>query len=375
MNLTFNEEQSLLRDTIRSYIEKEFDEAHIGELCAKKEYPDQLDQGLVQLGVLGVCFPEEFGGADLGSVEVGIVIEELSCYSMDFGLSFGLNILGGLTILNFGTSEQQTDFLSKLTLGEVSFSAGYYEPFLFGHNGDGKIKASFENDRLQIGSGKIYSERRASEKNHILLPVITEESPAILIVPQRLLGEGKNVDMLGRDMLGLAEFEVENLDRLEETILLEGETLLQFVSNWMKYTNVMSCVGNMKTVIEKTIRYSKERVQFGKPIGSFQSIQHMIVDAKVKGDASGLYGYWVASLLPCDKKSVLTKEINMANCYVTKAFIDVVNTGLQVMGGYGYMKESHMERYIRDARMTSYYVADAMLQKDTIAEEIGVGRH
>ena len=369
MDLSFNEEQSLLRDTIRSYIEKEFDEAHIGELCTKNEYPENFDTGLVQLGVIGVCFPHKFGGADLGPMEVAVVIEELSRYSMDLGMSFALNILGGLTVLNFGTTEQQAGLLPRLMRGEISFSMGYYEPFLFGAGRDGN--ASLADGKLRNGKRPIYSEKRDPEKNHVLLPVINGDNPMLIILPQGLLGEPKQIGILGRNILGLSQYEVEDIVGLEEAVTLEGDVLVQFVGNWMKYMNLMSCIGNMKTVIEKTIRYSKERVQFGKAIGTFQSIQHMIVDAKVKTDASRLYGYWVASLMTCGKQNLLTKEITMANCYVSKAFVDVVNTGLQVMGGYGYMKESHMERYIRDARMASYYVEDSMLQKETIAEEIG----
>jgi len=374
MNLNLNEEQLMLKNTVRSFVSRELPEAVVSDLCLKKEYTPEFDRKIAELGLFGLCFPERYDGTDLGPIEVAIVIEQLSRYSIDFGMSYGLNLLGGLTILNFGTEIQKNRYLPELIKGDLSFSVGYYEPFLF--NDKSKITGclSTVNGKLTITGSVFYSERRDPDKNFILLPLLNEEQLAFVLLPQNLLGKGEILDTLGRDLLGLTKFTVEEIDCNEGQLLSKGEEIFIFAVNWMKFINLMSCIGNMGTVIDETINYAKEREQFGKPIGTFQSLQHLIVDTKTEVDTSRLFGYWLAWRIKKNNGNLtkVLKEINMANTYVTQAFVDAVNTGIQVMGGYGYMLENHMERYIRDARMTTYFVENSFLQKMLIAEKLGI---
>jgi alkylation response protein AidB-like acyl-CoA dehydrogenase len=376
MDLKLSEEQLILKETVRSFILKEFPEDYISQLCLNKEYPPEFDKKIAELGLLGISFPEKYNGSNLGPIEVAIVIEELSRYSIDLGISYGLNLLGGLIILNFGTEIQKNYYLIGMIKGDLSFSIGYYEPFLF--NDLSKINGylSVNEGKLKINGNTIYSERRDPDKNFILLPLNKKGKLAFVLLPQNLLRKGEISDTLGRDLLGLVKYSIKDIDCREDQLLSKGKEMLTFMVNWMKLINFMSCIGNMGTVIDETINYAKEREQFGRPIGTFQSLQHLIVDTKLKIDASRLFGYWIAWQLEKThnngKDFSLLKEINMANSYITQAFVDAVNTGMQVMGGYGYMMENHMERYIRDARMTTCFVEDAFLQKMLIAEKLGL---
>ncbi len=376
VDLKLSEEQTMLKDMVRSFVQKEFGENHIGTLCAEKRYPQEFDQGLIELGLLGLCFPEKYNGSDLGALELGIVLQELARYSLDLGMSFGLNVLGGLTILAFGKDDQIAELIPELISGRLSFSCGYYEPFQFGTGTKRNPLGWAENGKLLIKNRTVYAERRKTDKNFVLLPLYRENGPALLVLSQEHLGKPETVETLGRDLLGLVKYHVESIDRLSDGLMIEGENVIDSTMNWLKFMNLMSCIGNMETVIENTIRYSKERIQFNKPIGTFQAIQHMIVDSKVKVVTSKLFGDWVAWLI--DRSSFktsglsLTTDINIANTYITKCFEETVNAGLQVMGGYGYMQESHMERYVRDARSTGYYVEDAFLQKERISDHLGI---
>jgi len=374
MDLEFNQEQSILKDTVRSFILREFPKDTVSQLCNKREYPSEFDKNLVELGLFGICFPGKYNGSNLGAIEVAIVLEELSRYSIDFGISYGLNLLGGLTILNFGTEIQKDKYLSEMIKGNLSFSIGYYEPFLF--NDLSKINGSMSmiKGKQKISEIVIYSEKRDAKKNIILFPLYKEEKLTFVLLPQKILRGGDIRDILGRDLLGLMKHEIKDIECSEDQLLINGKEIFSFIVNWMKFINLMSCVGNMGTVIDETINYAKEREQFGRPIGSFQSLQHLIVDTKTEVDASRLSGYWLAWLIKKNNGNLATviKEINMVNTYVTKAFVDAVNTGIQVMGGFGYTLETPMERYIRDARMTTYFVEDAFLQKMIVAERLGI---
>ncbi len=380
MDLKLSEEQSILKETVRSFILKEFTKDYISQLCLNKEYPPEFDKRIAELGVFGISFPEKYNGSNLGPMEVAIVIEELSRYSIDLGISYGLNLLGGLTILNFGNEVQKNKYLPEIIKGDLSFSLGYYEPFLF--NDLSKINGylSINEGKLKITGNSIYSERRDPDKNLILFPLNTEEKLTFLILPQTLLGKGEILNTLGRDLLGIVKYSIKEINCGKEHLLnyyTNGEKILNFLVNWMKFINFMSCIGNMETVITDTINYSKEREQFGRPIGTFQSLMHLIVDTKVKIDTSRLFGYWIAYLMAKAQNNSLSsngilKEINMANSYITQAFVDAANTGLQVMGGFGYTLETNMERYTRDARLTTYFIEDNFLQKLLIAEKLGI---
>lgn len=371
MDFKQNEQQALIENAVRSFILKEFPEDHIKELSLEKKYPIELDRKMAELGFFGICFPEQYGGSGFGATSVAIVIEEVSRYALDLGLSYGLNVFGGLSILNFGTEVQKNTYLPKMINGEISFSAGYYEPFSF--TDMTKIKGNIleQGGKVVMRESVIFSEKRSPNKNFILLPLVLKDRAVVAIVPQVTLGEGEVLNTLGMNLLGMVKHIIKGIG-LEKAQLIDGEgNVLGFMANLLKFINTMSCIGNMRHVVSQTIEYSKKRVQFGSPIGTFQSLQHLIVDAKIKADVSKLFGNWIAWLIENNNKiESIEKEVNMANCYVTQAFMEVVNTGMQVMGGYGYIIDNNMERYTRDARMTTYFVEDAFLQKKLIAKYV-----
>jgi len=375
MNLDFSEEQMMLKDTVRSFVSKELPEAAVSDLCLKREYPSDLDKKLADLGLFGICFPEVYEGLDLSFIELAIVLEELSRYSIDFGYAYGLNIAGGMTVLRFGTEAQKNDFLPKLIKGEMTFSLGYYEPFVFTDMSKMSYILSLSGEEAEIkGSAGFYSENRSAQNNFILLPLRRDGGIAFAVLPQKIIPKGERLEALGRDMLGIVEYKLGELHLSGDYILGEGRDVLDYITNLMKFVNIMCCIGNMRSVIDETIQYSKEREQFGRPIGTFQALQHMIVDSKARVDVSWLYGYWLSCLLDKDEGNFenISKEINMASVYVTESYMEVVNTGSQVTGGYGYMLENHLERYIRDARMTTYFLEDGFLQKMSVAKKLGI---
>lgn len=375
MDLTLTEEQTILRDMVNSLMGKEYPEDQVQKRCAAKAYPSALDLKLGELGLNGICFPERYGGSALGFVEVALVVEALSRYTMDFALSYGLNLLGGLAVHSLGNDVLKDDLLPKMIEGEVTFSLGYAEPYLF--NDPTRIRGRLSaGGTVSSDDYSVYTERRKASTNIILVPFIKEERIVIGLVPQGPLGDGEVQETMGRDILGLVKIDMGGITLRAEQILEPVADGLLFTTNWMKFINTVAAAANMKTAIAQTVQYSKERKQFGRYIGSFQALAHMMVDTHVRVEASMLYGYWLAYLLDQEPMALITdtftKSVNMANAYTTSAFVDTVNTGIQVMGGYGYMEEVSMERYARDARMTPYYLENQFLQKLTVAENLGI---
>ncbi|MBT8340303.1 MAG: acyl-CoA/acyl-ACP dehydrogenase [Desulfatitalea sp.] len=376
MDLTLTEEQTMLRDMVRSLMSKEYPEDRVQKLCAAKAYPAALDQKLTELGVMGICLPEQYGGAGLGFVEVALVVEALSHYTMDFAMSHGLNLLGGLAILAMGTDTQKNEILPKLIQGELTFSLGYAQPYLF--NDPTHIRGCLSEDgTVSPHDLSVYTERRHAENNIILVPFLSQERWVLGLVSQANLGDGRIQETMGRDLLGLTKIDMGHIHLAPDQILGQQEDAILFATNWMKFINAVAAAANMNTAMAQTVQYAKERKQFGRFIGTFQALAHLMVDTDVRVKASTLYGYWLAWLLdqgPMTMTSAaITQAINMANAYTTGAFVDTVNAGIQVMGGYGYMEEVSMARYARDARMTPYYLENQFLQKLTVAENMGIG--
>lgn len=373
MHLKFNQEQLMIQDSVRSFIRRAYSEEAVLQMCLNEVDLSEFNKKLAELGYVGICFPENYDGEAFGPVEAGIVAEELARYAVDFGMSYGINVAAGMIILKHGTQEQKDAFLPELIAGNRCAAVGCASPFFLGKAGKAAANSAGAQ-KLVIKTDTIFCESRKPLKSWILLPVQKEDKQALALLPSEKFEEGEIVPVLGRQLLGQIQYLPQEIGCDKAYVLESDRGLLSDLMNWLKFFNVLSCAGNMKTVVSDTIEYAKAREQFGRPIGTFQSIQHLIVDAKIGLESALLYGRWLSWLLAenggdCFK---MTKEINMANTYVSQAYVDATNTGIQVMGGYGYMQEGHMERYARDARMANYYMEDGFRQKNQIAKEATV---
>lgn len=371
MDLKFNQEQLMIQDSVRSFIRRAYSEEAVQQMCLNEVDLSEFNKKLAELGYVGICLPENYDGEAFGPVEAGIVAEELARYSIDFGMSYGINVAVGMIVLKHGTQEQKDAFLPELIDGNRCAAVGCASPFLIGQAGKVANPDSAGDEKLVIKTDTVFCESRMPLKSWNLLPVQKENTQALAFIPSEKFEEGEIVPVLGRQLLGQIKYRPQEIV-CDKAYVLEGDRgLLSDLMNWLKFFNVLSCVGNMKTVVSDTIEYAKAREQFGRPIGTFQSIQHLIVDAKIGLESALLYGRWLSWLLAKNEGDCfkITKEINMANIYVSQAYVDATNTGIQVMGGYGYMQEGHMERYARDARMTTYYMEDGFKQKNHIAKE------
>lgn len=368
MNIELSQEQLMLKDTARLLVRKEFNDEMIRAMIQSGDDLSLFESKLTNIGISGICFPERYGGEDLNIIDVAVVIEALSRYSIDMGMTCGINLTAGIAILRYGSEFQRKNWLTKLISGKASACFGSSEPFAFNRMQPATVK-DVGKDEVEIRLPTVFCENKPPKTALLFLPVTVKGESTLAILPLKELEIGDSVATVGRKLLGQCRIPAQVIRSKQAQLLDPHPAMMQDVTNTLKFFNVMSIVGNMKTVVERTIEYAKAREQFGRPIGTFQSIAHLIVDAKIGLDSSILYGYWLAWLLAQQNgdSSAVSREANLANTFVSQSFIKAVNTAIQVMGGYGYMNESHMERYARDARMTTFYVQDSYAQKMAIA--------
>ncbi|MDX9788084.1 MAG: acyl-CoA dehydrogenase family protein [Desulfobacterales bacterium] len=372
MELEVYQDRQILKDAVKNFIQRDYSEGMIGQLVLHRESLSEFNHQLSNLDITGICFPEKYGGVNLGPVETAIVVEELSRYAIDLGMALGLNLAAGMMVLRYGNESQKNHYLPGLISGEMTACIAYTEPFSLGDVDNINHRIVEENEHLMINTDAIYCEQRELSKGILLIPAKQGGEIVFALIPLTCMKAGEPVDLLGRKILGQIKYGPQEIRCGAAHLFGQGHAMVTDLMNWLKFFNTVCCVGNMRTVVEKAIQYAKEREQFGKPIGTFQAIQHLLVDAKIGLDCASLYGRWLAWLLTENDNDSLpiTAEINMANAYVTEAYVNAVNTGMQVMGGFGYMEESHMERYARDARMTTYAVEDGFSQKMRVADAL-----
>ncbi|KJS31225.1 MAG: hypothetical protein VR64_12305 [Desulfatitalea sp. BRH_c12] len=371
MDFEFSQEQLMLKDTVRSFIRKEYPEEAVRLMCSESKRLSAFEAKLAELGISGICLPEQYGGEALGPMETAVVIEALSRFSIDFGMTCGVNLTAGMALVQYGTEALKNRYLPELISGQGCACFGYSEPFTFGRGKPACVGTS-NKSAVEIQIDTVYCENKDPATGILFLPAVINGHSTIAVLDLAELKDGQVLKTVGRNLLGQQMYPPQKIRFNPEQIFNSHAKLIPSVMNNLKFFNVMSMIGNMKTVVDRTIQYAKAREQFGQAIGKFQAIGHMIVDAKIGSDSSTAYAYYLAWQLEksLSDSSGLTRSINMAGTFVSQSYLNAANTAIQVMGGYGYMNESHIERYARDARMAGFYCEDSYAQKIAIANEL-----
>jgi len=376
MNFELDESQELLRSTVRKFAEKELSLEVTRNGDKFGVYPIELDKKLAALDLYALPFPEEFGGINLGLIELGIVGEELGRCSLDIAISYGLNIVYGLDILRFGNPEQKVEYIPKLIQGEVSFSPFMPEPFAEPNLEDSFPETIFNGETYILGQGHFYSLRNMGNSN--IIHLITQNNGGgkginLFLLPSNAPGiEMKRLGSLGLKILGINEFQVKGVKIPAENLLGEQSKGWEVVKHSMELMRLFTCfayVGNAQRIVDMATNYAKEREQFGQPIGNFQSVAHTLAKMQVKVEAARLVTYRAAWLkqngCPC------AKEISIARIVSSETLVENAHDGMHIMGGYGYSREYDIERFARGARITTFMNGPTYIHRNIIGEMIG----
>ena len=379
MNFDLTSEQKMIQKTIRDFAREEVAPGAL-ERDRTKQFPKEMFDKLAGLGMMGLPFPEEYGGAGGDTVSFAIVTEELSKACASTGITYSAHIsLGGAPINMFGTEEQKHKYLTPICTGESFGAFGLTEPNAGSDAGGTQTTAVKEGNEYVINGNKSFI-TNASHAKHLALTAITgrgedgSKEISAIIVPTDAEGFTviDNYEKMGLHSSNTTELVLENVRVPEENLLgKKGEGFKQFLAtlDGGRIGIGAMALGIAEAAFEKALQYSKERKQFGKTLSKFQVTQFKLADMAMKIELARNMIYKAAWLK--DQGRPFAKEASMCKLYASEIAMEVADEAIQIHGGYGYMKEYEVERYMRDAKLLEIGEGTSEVQRMVISRLIG----
>ena len=377
MEFELSEEQQQVKWSVREFAEAEI-APHVMEWDESQHFPIELWPKLGELGLTGVIFPEEYGGAGMGYVEYATIIEELSRVDGSVGISVAAhNSLCSNHIYIYGSEEQKQKYLVPLAQGKHLGAWGLTEPGA-GSDASGTRTAAVQQDGGFVVNGAKNFITHAIHADTCVAMAVTDRSKRSRGISAFIFEKGqkgftptKKENKLGLRASETASVIFEDCYVREENLL--GEEGMGFVNAMQildggRISIAALAVGIAQGAYESAVRYSKEREQFGKPISEFQAIQFKLADMAVSIEAARLLMYRAAYLKDQGKKT--TKESSMAKLYASEVSVRVCEEAIQIHGGYGYTKDYPPEKYWRDSKLCTIGEGASEIQRIIIAREL-----
>jgi alkylation response protein AidB-like acyl-CoA dehydrogenase len=383
MDFELSDEQRLLRDTIRSFVDAEIRPV-AREWEASGRYPEEIVATMREMGLFGLLVPEEYGGMAADMVSLAVVFEEISRGWMGVAGIIGSHSLSTWMIATFGTDEQKQAHLPALASGERRTGIGLTEPGAGSDLQGIATTARRDGDHYIVNGRKtwITNARHASP-----LPLLVKTDPAarpahrgmsVLLVDPATPGFEivRDLPKLGYRGPETCELVLDDV-RVPESCLLggtEGRGLQQVLAALEKgRINIAArAVGVAQEAYDQALRYASEREAFGQKISGFQAVQLKLADMAMKLQAARLLTYWAASQADAGKRADL--ESGLAKVYASEVAQECAFTAMQVHGGYGYSKEFTVERLYRDAPLMVIGEGTNDILRTVIAESLISGR-
>ncbi len=381
MDFSLTEEQMMLKDTVRRFVEKEIPLELVREIDEQDKFPHELLGKLCDLGFMGLNVGEEYGGQGGTIIDEMILFEEISKRLPVLGWAAGNIILYGNHIIGVnGNEEQKKKYLPRLINGELKFAFALTEPNAGSDASNIRTRAVFKDGHYVINGSKMFitgagvsdiivtNTRTAESKfGGITSFLVDSKSEGYSAKSIKMLGyRGSNtcevyyddVKVLGSDILGGEEYLNKGWHQMMR--LLNGERLL-----------LSSCaLGIGQAALDYALNYAKERIQFGQPIGSFQAIQHKLVEMATELEAARRLAYYAAWMETEHMDCV--RETSMSKYYCSEVAKKIALNGVQILGGYGYTMEYEAQRYLRDVLILSIGGGTTEIQKNIIGKQLGL---
>lgn len=380
MNFDYTEEQSILLDNLRRMMDTEATPEYIREHDESGLYPYEVYEAWVAMGLIGLPFPESYGGFGGNVIDMALVGEELGRKAYSFLEAYGLSVFSGLSLLNNGNEEQKKIWLPRLIKGEIRMSISMTEPDAGSDAGNMRTLATRDGNDWVINGQKVFSTAADARNNVITLYCKTDlEAPyqkgiTAFLVPNDTPGvETRRLRTFGANMLGLNEVFFDNVrisDAQRIGAVNGGWNCMLSGLLFERIVTSAGYVGNAQTVVDQALAYAKERKQFGRPIGEFQAIAHMLADMQTRVDASRMLMLRAAAKVA--KGEPALREVTEAKLFGSETFVEVANQGMQILGGYSYMMEYDMQRHYRDARSTTIAAGSSQMLRNLIANTMGL---
>ncbi len=377
MVFELTEEQRMIQETARNFAQKEV-LPKAAELDETGRFPDELVRQMAELGFMGVAVPEEYGGAGMDNVCYAIAMEEIAraCASTAVIMSVN-NSLACDPILKFGTEEHKKKYLVPLAAGKTLGCFGLTEPGAGSDAGSQKTTAVRQGDHYIVNGTKNFI-TNAPQADTCVLFTMTDKAKAhkgitAFIVEMKWPGVtvGKHENKLGIKASATASIIFEDVKvPVGNRLAGEGDgfKIAMHTLDGGRIGIAAQALGIARAALEDALAYGKDRKQFGQPIVNFQAIQWMLADMATEIDAARLLTYRAAWLK--DRKVRHSKESSMAKLYASEAAMRAGVKGVQIHGGYGYIREYPAERHFRDAKITEIYEGTSEIQRLVISSAL-----
>ena len=372
MNFAFSEEQDQLRDAVRKFLEAKSPETEVRRLMETTEGYDPAvwSQMANELGLQGLHIPEEYGGQGFTWVELGIVLEEMG-RALLCAPYFSTVVLAADAILNAGTADQKKSLLPGIASGETIATLAFTEP-------NGKWDAS--GITMEADGGKLTGTK---------MFVLDGHTADLIVVAARAKGtsgeDGISFYTVAGDASGLTRTPLATMDQTRKQAKLEfkdveGKLIGTEGQGWSVLEKVLDLaaiglaaeqVGGAQFVLEMAVQYAKDRIQFGRPIGSFQAIKHKCADMLLEVESAksaSYYGSWCAAEMNDELPSVAS----LAKAYCSEAYFHAAAENIQIHGGIGFTWEHPAHLYFKRAKSSELLFGDPTYHRELLAQRIGI---
>jgi butyryl-CoA dehydrogenase len=374
MNFNLTKEQEMIRKMVREFSEKEL-KPIAAEIDAESRFPWESIKKMGKLGLMGMTVPKEYGGSGMDRISYAVVLEEIARVCGSTALTVEAhNSLGVGHIYEKGTEEQRKKYVIPAARGEKIVAWALTEPGAGSDAGATQTKAILNGNEWVLNGTKIFITSGHVAETAVVM-ASTDKSKGVKGVSAFIVEKGTPGFSYGtqEDKLGLrgtvtSELVFENC-RIQKENLIGKEGFgfigaMEILDRGRMAIGALA-VGLAQGALDESIKYSKEREQFGKPIAKFQAIQWMIADMATEIDAARLLVYRAAYLEQLGKK--FSKEASMAKLYASETATRTALRAIQIHGGYGYTKDYPVERMLRDAKLCEIGEGTSEVQRMIIA--------
>ena len=371
MDLSFSEEQEMLQKSAREFLESECPKKLVRNMEEdEKGYPPELWKKMAELGWLGLAFPEEYGGMGSSFLTLATLLEEMGRALLPSPFVPTV-VYSGLPILNYGTEEQKKEFLPKIAAGKLIMTLALTEPNGRLDEAGIETKATRSNNDYIISGTKLFVPDAhvadlllcvAKVDKGITLFLVDAKSPGVNCTLLKTLASDKQCEV------SLDKVKVPARNTLGK--LGMGWEIVSRIKEWGAIAQCALILGCLQQVLEMTVAYTHERVQFDRHIGSFQVIQHQCVDMAIDIDGVKFLTYETAWKL--SQGLPATTEVSMAKAWVSDASRRVCLMGHKVQGGVSIMEDHDMQLYFRRAKAMEIAFGDGDFHREIVAQKLGL---
>ena len=374
MQFDLTEEQAMMQKMVREFAEKEVAPG-AEERDENEKFDRELYNAMSDLGLSGICYPEEYGGAGADYLSYILAVEELSRVDAGVGISLSATVsLGSWPIFAYGTEEQKQKFLTPVASGEKMAAFGLTEPNAGTDSAAQQTVAVLEGDHYVLNGSKMFITNGGEAEVYVIFGM-TDKSKGNKGITAFILEKGMEGFTFGKKEhkmgihssctmeLVFQDVKVPVANRLGKEG--EGFKIAMTTLDGGRIGVAAQALGIAQGALDLAVKYSKDRVQFGKPISRFQGISFKLADMAIRVQAARYLVYRAAYLKGAGKP--YTVAAAEAKCFASDTAMYVTTEAVQVYGGYGYSREYPVERFMRDAKITQIYEGTNEVQRMVVS--------